>query len=66
LTSLIRQREELEPEEAYQKRRFATVKRFLNTLKSLKKEIEVSKILPAAIIKEVAALISKLESIDIA
>ena len=66
LTSLIRQREELEPEEAYQKRRFATVKRFLNTLKSLKKEIEVSKLLPAPLIKEVAALIGKLESIDIA
>jgi hypothetical protein len=62
LVSLLRQRQELEPEEAYQKRRLVTVKRFLSTLKSLKKEIEVSKLLPAPLIKEVAALISRLES----
>jgi len=61
LTTLIRQREELDPEEAYQKRRFATVKRLVGTLKTLKQEIELQKLLPAAIIKEAAALISKLE-----
>lgn len=61
LTTLIRQREELDPEEAYQKRRSATVKRLVGTLKTLKQEIELQKLLPAAIIKETAALISKLE-----
>lgn len=62
LTTLIRQRDELEPQEAYQKRRSATVRRFLSTLKALKKEIEVSKLLPAPIIKEAERLIEKLES----
>lgn len=61
LTSLIRQRQELEPEEAYQKRRLATIKRFLGTLKALKQEAELSKLLPAPLIKEAADLIRKLE-----
>jgi hypothetical protein len=62
LTSLIRQRQELEPEEAYKKRRLATVRRFLGTLKALKQEAELSKLLPAPIIKEAADLIRKLEA----
>ncbi|MBM3245917.1 MAG: hypothetical protein FJZ13_01110 [Candidatus Omnitrophica bacterium] len=62
LTALIRQRQELDPQEAYQKRRLATVKRFLGTLKSLKQEAELSKLLPAPLIKETADLIRKLES----
>ncbi len=62
LTALIRQRQELEPEEAWQKRKIATVRRFLGTLKSLKQEIEVSKLLPSSIIKEAADLIRKLEA----
>jgi len=61
LTALIRQQEELAPEEAYEKKRLGTVRRFLGTLKSLKKEIEVSKLLPAPIIRDAAALIKKLE-----
>jgi len=62
LTALIRQRQELEPEEAYKKRRLATVRRFLGTLKALKQEAELSKLLPAPIIKEAADLIRKLEA----
>lgn len=62
LTTLIRQRQELEPEEAWQKRKLATVKRFLSALKSLKKELEVSKLLPFPIIKDAAELIQKLEA----
>lgn len=62
LTALIRQRQELEPEEAWQKRKFAAVKRFLSTLKSLKKELEVSKLLPSALIEDAAKLIHKLEA----
>lgn len=61
LTALIRQRQELEPEEALEKRKMATVRRLISTLKSLKKEIEIGKLLPVPIIKEAAALISKLE-----
>jgi len=62
LTAIIRQREEMEPEEAYQKRRLVTVKRLLGTLKSLKQEIEISKLLPSSLIRETANLINKLES----
>ena len=62
LTALMRQREELEPEEAWQKKRLATVKRFLSTLKSLKEEIKLSKLLSAPIISEVEKLIDKLET----
>lgn len=62
LTGLIRQRQELEPEEAWQNKKVAVVRRFLSTLKSLKEEIEIAKLLPAPLIKEAAALIQKLES----
>ncbi len=62
LTALIRERQELQPEEAYHKRKVITVKRFLSTLKALKKEIEISKLLPAPIIKDAEKLIAKLES----
>lgn len=62
LTTLIKQREELDPEEAYQKRRTGTVKRFLSTLKALKKEIEISKLMPMPLIKETEKLIDKLET----
>lgn len=62
LTSLIRQREELVPEEVYEKKKLTTVKRFLSVLKSLKQEIEIYKLLPSPIIKEISALVAKLES----
>jgi len=62
LTSLIRQREELEPEEAWKRKKIAKVKRALSMLKSLKQDIEISKLLPVTIIREVDNLINKLES----
>ena len=61
LTALIRQRQELEPKEAYEKKRLSTVRRFLGTLKALKHEAEMGKLLPAPLIKEMNALVSKLE-----
>jgi len=62
LTALILQREELEPEEAYQKKRVATLKRFLGSLKGLKQEAEVFKLLPIGLIKEAQELIKKIEA----
>lgn len=62
LTAMIRQREELEPEEAWKKRRLAKIKRFLSALKSMKEEIEATKLLPLPLIKEAASLINKLEA----
>ena len=62
LTSLIRQRREQDPGEAQEKRRLATVRRLLSTLKALKNEAELLKLLPAPIIKDAASLIHKLEA----
>ena len=61
LSTLIRERKELDPEEVSEKRRFNTVRRFLGTLKALKQELEIAKLLPASLIKEINALVSKLE-----
>jgi len=62
LSTIMRQREELEPQEARQKIKMVTVKRFLGILKALKQEIEISKLVSASVIKETANLITKLES----
>jgi regulator of replication initiation timing len=62
LTALIREREELEPEEAHKRKRVATIRRFLGSLKGLKQEAEISKLLPFALIKETQELIKKIEA----
>jgi len=61
LVSLIRQRQELEPEEARDKKKRAQVKRLVSILKTLKNEIELSKTLPHPLIKDLNNLINKLE-----
>ena len=61
VTAFIRQRTELDPEEAQEKRKLATVKRILGTLKSLKQEAEALKLLSASVLKELSGLIKKLE-----
>jgi len=61
LAVMIRERQEFEPEEAQRRKKVAAVRRLIGTLKALKKEVEISKLLPVSIIKEAAALIDKLE-----
>jgi hypothetical protein len=61
LTSIIRSRQELDPDEAQKKRKEATVKRLLGALKSLRKEAEILKFLPAPLVRETAELIRKIE-----
>ena len=61
ITSLIRQRQELEPEEAREKQRIQIAKRFLGTLKSLQRELKSLKLLTAPTIKQMSDLITKLE-----
>ena len=61
LTALIRSREELEPEEAWEKKREAALRRMLGVLKSLKEEAKNSKLVSAGIIKDAESLIRKLE-----
>ncbi|MFH1397178.1 MAG: hypothetical protein ABIH27_01320 [Candidatus Omnitrophota bacterium] len=62
LTALIRERQELEPKEAREKKKFSTLRRFLGTLKAIKEEIKASKLTSAAIIKDAEELIRKLEA----
>jgi len=62
LTTMMRQREELDPQEARARKRSAVLKRLVSTLKALKTEIESSKILPVNILKETAGLIAKIEA----
>lgn len=61
LTALIRQREELEPEEAWQKKKETSIKRMVSVLKSLKKDLESSKILTKTVEDDIIKLIDKLE-----
>ncbi len=62
LTQLIKEREELEPEEARAKRKMAVIKRLVSLLKSVRQEIRIGKLLPVEIIKDADRLIAKLES----
>lgn len=62
LTALIREREELSPEEARKKKSDAVLRRFLSILKSLKKDIEISKMVSAGVLKDTDALIKKIEA----
>lgn len=62
LTAIMRSREELDPGEAREKRRSSAIRRFLGTLKSLKTELEASKMISAAVIKDMSALIRKIEN----
>jgi hypothetical protein len=62
LTALIRQREDLDPQEARDRRKSAAIRRVVATLKGLKNDIEMAKLLPASTIKDIKELIDKLES----
>jgi len=62
ITSIIKQHEELQPEQARQKKRLALLKRLVGTLKSVRVEIAVSKMLPTEVLKETDRLINKIES----
>ena len=59
---IIRQRQELDPQEAQDKRKQAIVKRILGQLRALKQEVEILKMLPAPLIKEIDALIKKVDA----
>lgn len=62
LTALIKQREELLPEEAWRKKRLSLFKRSLTLLKSLREEIKLAKLFSTQIAKDIDKLISRLES----
>lgn len=60
---IIRQRQELEPEEAQEKRKLATLRRLLGQLRMLKQEAQLLKMLPMPLIKELEEMIKKIEGI---
>jgi hypothetical protein len=62
LTALIRQRQELEPEEAQRKKKEATVRRLYGALRSLQKEAQLLKLLPAPLLKDMGELLRRIEA----
>lgn len=58
---IIRQRQELEPLEAQKKRKLATLRRLLGQLRMLKQEADLLKMLPMPLIKELDALLKKID-----
>ncbi|NQT07319.1 MAG: hypothetical protein HQ575_07255 [Candidatus Omnitrophica bacterium] len=62
LAAIIKQTEELEPKEAWQKKRTILMKRFMSLLKSLKREAQTTKMFSAQITKDLDKLISRLEA----
>jgi len=66
LTQLIRQREELNPEEARKKRQQVLLRRLISSLKSIREELRASKMLPASVLSDTNKLLSKLEPLTTA
>ncbi|MDD5439778.1 MAG: hypothetical protein PHS37_06310 [Candidatus Omnitrophica bacterium] len=62
LTQLIREREELEPEEALKRKRAALIRRFVGILRAIKEEVRISKALPQQFVKDAEKLIHELEA----
>lgn len=62
LTSLIRERRELDPEEARQEKKLSLLKRFLSSLKAITRELETAKLGPASLVREADNLIKKIEA----
>lgn len=58
---IIRQRQELEPQEAQDKRKRSALNRLLGQLRQLKQEVQVLKILPVALIKNLDDLIKNID-----
>ena len=62
LRNILESYAELDPDEEKRKKQTATINRFLSTLRSLRREIEYSGMLPGKIVREVDQLISKIEA----
>jgi hypothetical protein len=58
---IIRQRQEMDPQEAQEKRKEALLKRIIGQLRALKKEAEVLKMLPVPLIRDIDALIGRID-----
>ena len=61
LTQIMKQRREIDPDEAREERSLAAVKRFLTAYKSFKRDMETLKLIPAPLLRETEDLIRKIE-----
>lgn len=62
LTSLIKKRRELDPEEERIKSNSVIVRRCITTLKTIKRDIEILKILPQELTEDIDKLIQRIEA----
>jgi hypothetical protein len=62
LTSMIRERQQLDPDEEREQRNIATLRRFLNAIRSFKKDAESLKLVKSDVIKKADELFRELES----
>lgn len=63
LTTMIKQRKEVDPDEERQARNDAAIRRLLNAIRSFKKDMETLKLAPAELVKEADHLLAKLEKV---
>lgn len=61
LTTMIKERKQVDPEEERDQRSAAAIKKLLSSLKSFQKDMEVLQLLPADIVEEAQGLMEKLE-----
>jgi len=61
LTAMIKERKQVDPDEEREMRHQASVKRFLNALKSFKKDMDTLKLIESNIVDEAEELLKKLE-----
>lgn len=62
LTAMIKERKQVDPDAEREERNAAAVRRFLNAIRSFRKDAETLKLLPAAILKKAEELFQELES----
>ncbi len=62
LTTMIRERKQLDPEEEREQRNMAALRRFLNAIRSFKKDAETLKMVKADVMKKADELFRDLES----
>jgi len=62
LTTLIRERDELEPDEAFKKKRRALIMRLVGSLEAIRREVRVSKILPEKLTQDIEKLAQRIRN----
>ena len=61
LTAIIKERKQVDPDEERENRQQASIRRFVNALKSFQKDMDVLKLVESDIVEEAETLLAKLE-----